>query len=711
MASAGFYKFDDNDDVGNSYTANCFPIRSFFHQRKEGAGHWLVAHRNAVEHKYWNRKTEGIKYASKSILSECTGTSDSPGSTLDAHLLLSLHCVDKPSDLCSVDISEQKLNLVKTEDLLDFENVAYVNASDNCLTIEPFGKFPSLRELELSLNGLCNVTLNTQDFPHLEVLDLSYNNLSGDSILSIGLIPCLKVLHLTGNQLQSLPPNMAVHCHGSSQRTKDNGTLFHCLEVLMLDDNKLSSGVFSSLANLKRLQHLNLQGNNITEVPEVLPKNLQQKGYFNQQESDKQHSVEQKIKNHHVFEGSDTKYMNANITKHLHQDVKNSSEAKCVQSKTHYPTHISLETEAEDVEELSGAYAFPLPELCFLNLADNKIVEEEALLSVALFPMLREIVIHSNPLTTQKSGDPPLLTSLLQERLGIQISRKKPPAVVKPPMTFSIDTKRKIKTNIPKVPKVSLLMLLEAPCTSAKHDPCSLHEKHVKCCCRSPLLLEGMSTKKTGCTSQSKNHENEQESIGATDDAVKSSDDTFQKGASFFVTQVTDLHYESENHLLSDEKGVKELEKNAIPGKFKGYELLLDAKPDPDMVEPVGIQHTVRMLKQMLNTLLVYRDSKPNLDCIQKPYTVKEKKVGNLPKRQKKQREERVQEMLIQMKERKAIRKIPLSSVLTGKGVSKKEYEEALALLRHLKTKYKMVYMQAVEQATHIECEAISDQD
>uniref|UniRef100_A0A6Q2XMX1 X-ray radiation resistance associated 1 n=1 Tax=Esox lucius TaxID=8010 RepID=A0A6Q2XMX1_ESOLU len=511
---------------------------------------------------------------------------------------------------------------VKTEDLLDFENVAYVNASDNCLTIEPFGKFPSLRELELSLNGLCNVTLNTQDFPHLEVLDLSYNNLSGDSILSIGLIPCLKVLHLTGNQLQSLPPNMAVHCHGSSQRTKDNGTLFHCLEVLMLDDNKLSSGVFSSLANLKR-------------------------------------------------------------------------SAKCVQSKTHYPTHISLETEAEDVEELSGAYAFPLPELCFLNLADNKIVEEEALLSVALFPMLREIVIHSNPLTTQKSGDPPLLTSLLQERLGIQISRKKPPAVVKPPMTFSIDTKRKIKTNIPKVPKVSLLMLLEAPCTSAKHDPCSLHEKHVKCCCRSPLLLEGMSTKKTGCTSQSKNHENEQESIGATDDAVKSSDDTFQKGASFFVTQVTDLHYESENHLLSDEKGVKELEKNAIPGKFKGYELLLDAKPDPDMVEPVGIQHTVRMLKQMLNTLLVYRDSKPNLDCIQKPYTVKEKKVSYADCYCCLDTNENVN----------------ITCNRRHYCVSKKEYEEALALLRHLKTKYKMVYMQAVEQATHIECEAISDQD
>lgn len=42
-----------------------------------------------------------------------------------------------------------------------------------------------------------------------KVLDLSYNNLSSDGILSIGLLPRLKVLHLTGNDLQMLLPDMA----------------------------------------------------------------------------------------------------------------------------------------------------------------------------------------------------------------------------------------------------------------------------------------------------------------------------------------------------------------------------------------------------------------------------------------------------------------------------------------------------------------------
>lgn len=42
-----------------------------------------------------------------------------------------------------------------------------------------------------------------------QVLDLSFNNITGESILNLGLLAHLKVLHLTGNQLQMLPLNMA----------------------------------------------------------------------------------------------------------------------------------------------------------------------------------------------------------------------------------------------------------------------------------------------------------------------------------------------------------------------------------------------------------------------------------------------------------------------------------------------------------------------
>ena len=46
-------------------------------------------------------------------------------------------CVEDPSDLCSVNISGEGLTEVKEEDFALFDNVAYVNASENIL---PFGK-------------------------------------------------------------------------------------------------------------------------------------------------------------------------------------------------------------------------------------------------------------------------------------------------------------------------------------------------------------------------------------------------------------------------------------------------------------------------------------------------------------------------------------------------------------------------------------------
>ena len=56
-------------------------------------------------------------------------------------------------------------------------------------------------------------------------------------------------------------------------------------------------------------------------------------------------------------------------------------------------------------------------------LKSLQIEDEEALLAVAAWPMLVELLIHDNPLTTENSGDPPLLQRFLGERLGIKIVR------------------------------------------------------------------------------------------------------------------------------------------------------------------------------------------------------------------------------------------------------------------------------------------------
>ena len=70
--------------------------------------------------------------------------------------------------------------------------------------------------------------------------------------------------------------------------------------------------------------------------------------------------------------------------------------------------------------------------------------------------MLTELVIHDNPLTTENSGDPPLLKQFLQERLGIRIQRKRSLPFAKPSVEIHTKPERKVmklhslKTMLPK---------------------------------------------------------------------------------------------------------------------------------------------------------------------------------------------------------------------------------------------------------------------
>ncbi|XP_048021421.1 X-ray radiation resistance-associated protein 1-like [Megalobrama amblycephala] len=411
MTGLGIYKFDN----GESYPSNCFPIRSYFHPRNEGAGHWLVAHRNTLEEEISKRKNvSGSCFEVNSGKHE-KGRPASASNTLDAQLLIKLHCVDKPSDLCSVNISGQHLQTVKLE--------------------ESFGRFPALRELDLSLNSLHNFEIHAEEFQRLEVLDLSFNNITGESILNLGLLAHLKVLHLTGNQLQMLPLNMAGPSTCPGEKSTQEGSLqFQKLEVLMLDDNKLSSpGVFMSLANLQRLRHLNLQGNYISGVPF-----LEQMATL---QDDQTGIIPQSI-------GQSISLMNDKRIKFSEITMSQQKPEKTLEEdQAYHEMHSgSLKYYDDQRKEDRGSLdlCLPFPELRHLNLANNEIAEEEALLPVALFPKLNELVIHSNPLTTQRSGDPPMLTCFLQDKLGIEITRKKTTDRIKRHIKLPVNSKRKV---------------------------------------------------------------------------------------------------------------------------------------------------------------------------------------------------------------------------------------------------------------------------
>ncbi|XP_030603145.1 X-ray radiation resistance-associated protein 1 isoform X2 [Archocentrus centrarchus] len=562
-------------DAGRSCSIKCFPAGTLPHRRREGAAHWLVAYREAEEQKYRNLRRR-IKETYKKRESELAKTSHPV--TLDRAFLLQLHHVAKPSELCSLEISEQKLNSVKPEDLEVFDNVAFIDASINSLSLGSFSSFVSLRELNLSLNGVCNMTFDAADFPHLEVLDLSYNRLSPDAIVSLGRLPRLKILHLTANQLQRLPPNLGSSNQDPAQQpAKEEQTYFRALEVLMLDDNKLSSGVFNSLRNLKRLKHLSLQANRISEIPF-----MQLVGYSKSGQIPTKEQAEEEAGEAHTQSEPTDRYL---ISEIFHRD---NWEQNCNES------------------------SLPLPELQYLNLADNKIAKEEALLAATLFPVLREIDIQFNPITTQRRGDPPLL-AYLQERLGITIKQKKTHADVKRPLKVSAELKWKVEENIPKASRKLVLM-------------------------------------------------NAQTQAGRNE-GKKSRSNAFHKNRKpFFLTQAADGP-EFEFRLLSEHKETAENKErnNANPEQC---DRLMDAEPNPHVLKPnAGIQTAVRMLERTLKNLNVYRDPKPKLDSIQTPYREREKRIKELPLlKPMKQPNERVDDMMKEIRESKAIKVVALVS-------------------------------------------------
>ncbi|XP_069748613.1 X-ray radiation resistance-associated protein 1-like [Narcine bancroftii] len=264
MAFEGQYKLDD----GTNVVMDCFPIRKIFKGGYQSAGHWVEAQRSS--------KQKGFQavFGPKPPIQR-TLVAPSPAykphcaneKVLDGNYLMELHCVDNQSDLCVVNISDQDLNAVNEEDFHLFDSVAYINAAANHLPFEPFRLFPSLKELDLSANGLRNLSLIAQDFPNLQVLNLSYNKVCKEDILTLGILPQLKVLHLTGNDLDSLPLDLTIP-HDPVDRSEEPLLRFPVLEILMLDENRFSDPcVFSSLASLHRLKYLNLDQNSFTGVP------------------------------------------------------------------------------------------------------------------------------------------------------------------------------------------------------------------------------------------------------------------------------------------------------------------------------------------------------------------------------------------------------------------------------------------------------------
>ena len=91
-------------------------------------------------------------------------------------------------------------------------------------------------------------------FPCLEVLNLSYNGLDSDAILTLADLPRLRQLDVSRNELTALPADMSG---------------FHSLQVLNCDHNMLGTeSCWYSLCLLPSLLSLSLSKNRVEYIPE-----------------------------------------------------------------------------------------------------------------------------------------------------------------------------------------------------------------------------------------------------------------------------------------------------------------------------------------------------------------------------------------------------------------------------------------------------------
>nr|XP_055212775.1 X-ray radiation resistance-associated protein 1 isoform X13 [Gorilla gorilla gorilla] len=595
MAFSGIYKLDD----GKPYLNNCFPARNLLRVPEEGQGHWLVVQKGNLKKKPKGlvgaqaERRESLKVTSFEFKgkkgSRRENQVDLPGRILDQAFLLKHHCVRKPSDLCTINVSGLKFSKAKENDFKHFHSVVYINASENLLPLEAFHTFPALKELDLAFNGIKTIYVKYGDFKLLEFLDLSFNSLTVEAICDLGILPHLRVLLLTGNGLTSLPPNLAVaeqEASVTSLTSKRYILRFPALETLMLDDNRLSNpSCFASLAGLRRLKKLSLDENRIIRIPylqqvQLYDESVDWNGGRGSPHKEPQFMLQSKPR---MLEDSDEQLDYTVLP--MKKDVDRTGVPPLLKSFLQERLGIHL---------IRRKIVKPKHHVLMSRKESRKVKSE-----IPKVPK-QPLVLHHPCVTTTKS-----------------------------PSKDMLEPEAELAEDLPTTKSTSVES--EMPTESLEgHSPSR----------RTFVPLPPICSDSTVHSEETLSH--------LSDTAVRlsperPSDEDSKSTESIFLTQVSELpssviHKDDLELKEKDQKKPptaprevkgtrRKLPTAFLPSKYHGYEELLTAKPDPAFIEPKGIQKNAQALQQMLKHPLLCHSSKPKLDTLQKPYVHKEKRV------------------------------------------------------------------------------------
>lgn len=130
---------------------------------------------------------KGLKYEKKKRVIEQLPplNYEKPGKVLDGFILLYSCRVKFPVEAIRSKLSGQNFVEVIEEDLGYFQNLTYLDLSDNKIRIEQLANLYNLVELNLQFNSMKSLLLTQDMFPVLEKLHLSYNNIPVSHLINL----------------------------------------------------------------------------------------------------------------------------------------------------------------------------------------------------------------------------------------------------------------------------------------------------------------------------------------------------------------------------------------------------------------------------------------------------------------------------------------------------------------------------------------------
>lgn len=130
------------------------------------------------------------------------------GKLLDGFLLLDSCMVKLPHEAIRSKLVDQNILEVVEEDLNYFQNLTFLDVSDNRVRVEQLANLTNLVELFIQFNQIDSLRVVEGMFPQLERLHLSYNNIPANNLACLGHLKKLSLLDVASNDLVTLPETL-----------------------------------------------------------------------------------------------------------------------------------------------------------------------------------------------------------------------------------------------------------------------------------------------------------------------------------------------------------------------------------------------------------------------------------------------------------------------------------------------------------------------